>query len=338
METVSFAKLRELTDQAGRIVIVTHKNPDGDALGASLGLCHYLRSRGKFPRVVVPNDFPDFLSWMPGANDILVYFRQKKTVAAQIAGADLILCLDFNALPRVEELEPLIRDSMARRILIDHHPDPSDFAHFGISDVNYCATAEIILDFLLSDTDCTLSTEAAECLYTGIMTDTGCFSYNSSNPRTYRLLAQMLESGLDKDRVYSAVFDNYSEHRMRLLGHCLSERMKVIPERGTAYLWLSAEDMVKYQFQPGDSEGFVNYPLSIKGISFSALFTEKDGKIRISFRSRGNFPTNQIASEHFNGGGHLNASGGESQESLMDTIQRFEQLLPVYFGKESAGT
>lgn len=332
METVSFAKLGELIGQAGHIVILTHKNPDGDALGASLGLYHYMRSQGKLPRVVVPNDFPDFLSWMPGASDIMVYFRQKKSVTMHIARAELILCLDFNALPRAEELEPLINESAAKRILIDHHPDPSDFAHYGISDVSYCATAEIILDFLLSDKKYQLTKEAAECLYTGIMTDTGCFSYNSSNPRTYRLMSRMLESGLDKDRVYSAVFDNYSEHRMRLLGHCLSERMKVIPEWGTAYIWLTAEDMIKYQFQPGDSEGFVNYPLSIKGIRFSALFTEKDGKIRISFRSRGSFPTNLIASEHFRGGGHLNASGGESQEPLLDTIRKFEKLLPAYFG------
>lgn len=335
METITFDKVREIASTDRRIVILTHKNPDGDAIGSSLGLWHYLRQRGCYARVVVPNDFPEFLSWMPGASEMMVYFRQKTSVSEQIEQADLLFCLDFNALSRVEELEPLVKNSGATPILIDHHPFPSDFARYAISDVGYCATSEIILDLLLSDPQYALQKEAAECLYAGIMTDTGCFSYNSSNPRTYRLMAKLLEAGLDKDRIYSQVFDNYSEHRMRLLGHCLKERMKILPGGRAAYVWLTKEDMNDYHFEPGDSEGFVNYPLSIKGVQFSALFTEKDDRIKISFRSRGALATNKLAAEHFNGGGHLNASGGESREPLVDALKRFEQLLPAYIN--SAG-
>jgi bifunctional oligoribonuclease and PAP phosphatase NrnA len=318
------------TDSYG--LILTHQNPDGDAIGSSLGLKHALDHAGISSQVVVPNDFPAFLKWIPGSHEILVYERHKKSILDLIERAIFIFFLDFNDISRIPRLEKQISDSRAFKILIDHHPDPGDFADLVISDISVSSTAELVYLFIKQVFGRKyIDRIVAECLYTGIMTDTGSFSFNSSNPSTFEVLSEILSFGIDKDQIYSNVYDNFSEQRMKLLGYCLDKKMVVLPDFQSAYITLTNEEKKNYSFQPGDSEGFVNYPLSVKGIYFSTFFMENGQKVKISFRSKGNIPVNLFASRYFGGGGHKNAAGGESELSMEKTIERFTSLLPVFF-------
>jgi phosphoesterase RecJ-like protein len=248
--------------------------------------------------------------------------------------ADLIFAIDFNEMKRFRELKDIFDESEAFKVLIDHHPDPSMKVDCMLSDTSASSTAELVYRFIHETGNMRwIDKDIATCLFTGIMTDTGCFSYNSSNRKTWETVADLLDYDINKDQIYALTYDNYSEHRMRLLGFSLNDKMEVFPEYKTGLITLSKEDMARYHFEVGDSEGFVNYPLSIKGVIFSALFLEKDEHVKISFRSKGNFPVNEFSRDNFQGGGHKNASGGEASCSLQEAVRQFKELLPRYKDK-----
>lgn len=322
----------QLIEAAENIVLLGHKNPDGDAIGSSLGLYHFLQAKGKRVHVIVPNDYPQFLKWMPGSENVLVHANGAKEADGLIMEADLIVSLDFNDLKRIGEVGKTIeKNKDAKRILIDHHPYPAEGNDVEVSETKVSSTAELVFSLIqFLDKDALKDKDTAACIYTGIMTDTGCFSFNSSRPETFEAVSVLLASGMDKDYVFDRVFNNFSAGRMKLMGYALDKKMVVIPELRTAYISLSTKEMEEYDFKPGDTEGFVNLPLSIEGIVFAVLFTEKNDFTKISFRSKGNFPANRVASEHFNGGGHRNAAGGESKLALGDTIEHFRSVLTKY--------
>lgn len=316
-------------EEADNIVITTHVSPDGDAIGSSLAFCIFLRTIGKNANVIVPNDFPGFLKWMPASSDIIVYEKKKEIADKMIEQAELIFALDFNVLKRIENVAISVADSAAKKVIIDHHLDPGNFADLVISYPLFSSTSEMIFRIICRMGYYTeLTKECAECIYTGMMTDTGGFTYNSNGSEVYVIISELIKKGIDKDVIYDKVYNNYSESRYRLMGYMLYEKMKIYPEFGAAMISLTNEELSKYDFKKGDTEGFVNMPLSIKGVIFSAFFKEEGGKIKCSFRSQGDVATNLFAAKFFNGGGHKNASGGESYESMERVIADFEQALP----------
>ena len=320
-------------EKADKIVIVSHVSPDGDAIGSSLGLYHFLTSQDKNVHVIVPNAFPDFLKWMPGAKDIIQYNRYKDFADKLIQEADVICVLDLNVLSRLDEMQYAVGESPARKMLIDHHLYPGDFARITISHPQISSTSELVFRLIcqlgnFSD----ISKEGAECIYTGMMTDTGGFTFNSNNREIYLIIGELLSKGIDKDEIYRNVYNNNSEGRLRLQGYVLYEKMQLYPQYRSALISLSREEQKRFQYAKGDTEGLVNIPLSIKDVCFSAFLredTEKD-MIKISLRSVGTFPCNQVASDFFNGGGHLNASGGEFYGPLEDAVALFKQALVKY--------
>ena len=335
-KVIEQAKIDHFTkwfERADKIVIVSHVSPDGDAIGSSLGLYHFLDSQEKTVNVIVPNAFPDFLRWMPGSKDILLYDRYKDFADKLIAEADVICCLDFNALKRIDDMADAVAASPARKIMIDHHLYPEDFCKIVMSYPKISSTSELIFRLIcrmgyFSD----ISKEGAECIYTGMMTDTGGFTYNSNNREIYFIISELLSKGIDKDDIYRKVYNTYSESRLRLMGFILYEKMVVYPEFCSALITLTNAEQQRFNYVKGDSEGFVNIPLSVKNIRFSAFLREdRDaGMIKISLRSVGDFPCNKIASEYFNGGGHLNASGGEFYGSMSEAVDLFKRALVKY--------
>ena len=320
-------------ERADKIVIVSHVSPDGDAIGSSLGLWHFLNSQDKNVHVIVPNAFPDFLKWMPGAKEVIQYNRYKEFADKLIMEADVICCLDFNVLSRIDEMEEIVRVSPGRKMIVDHHLYPGDFARIVISHPQISSTSELVFRLIcqlgnFSD----ITKEAAECIYTGMMTDTGGFTYNSNDREIYLIIGELLAKGIDKDEIYRNVFNTHSEGRLRLMGYVLYEKMQVFPQFNAALITLTREEQKKFQYKKGDTEGFVNMPLSMKGICFSVFLredTEKD-MIKVSLRSVGTFPCNEGASEFFNGGGHLNASGGEFYGPMEEAVALFKQALVKY--------
>ena len=319
-------------ERADKIVIVSHVSPDGDAIGSSLGLYHFLTSQDKTVNVIVPNAFPDFLKWMPGSKDVLLYDRYKEFADKLIAEADIICCLDFNSLKRIDDMGVAVAGSSARKVMIDHHPQPEEFCHITISHPTISSTSELIFRLIcrmgyFSD----ITREGAECIYTGMMTDTGGFTYNSNNREIYYIISELLSKGIDKDDIYRKVFNTYSESRLRLVGHVLAN-MKVYAEYDAAMISLTCAEQKSFDYIKGDSEGFVNIPLSIKNVCFTCFLREDTERpvIKISLRSIGTFPCNQFAAEFFNGGGHLNASGGEFYGTMEEAVKVFEQGLEKY--------
>jgi len=324
-------KLVTLLKQPGNILLVSHYNPDGDAIGSVLALYHYLKEKGHQVSLIVPNDFPDFLKWMPGSDNIVVYFKHQKTATKIINESNVIICVDFNDVTRLKDLGTKLVSSDAAKVLIDHHPKPDDIYKIMINNTGVSSTAELIYNFICKAGDRRLiDSKIAECIYCGIMTDTGCFSFNSSNPETFLIIADLLKCGISKDKIFNRVYDNFSYNRMKLLGYCLNKKMVVLPEYHTAFIYLTRKEMEKHHFKPGDSEGFVNLPFSIEGVNITALFLEKKDEIRISMRSRGGFAVNSFCTENFEGGGHKNAAGGESHISMKKTIEKFKKLLELY--------
>lgn len=312
------------------VVLIPHQGPDGDAMGSALALYHFFRNKALSPVVIVPNEFPSFLNWMPGSDAVINYSQQKQEAETLLQEAGLVFHVDHNDVQRTGVMSKAIAKCKVPTGLIDHHRDAVMQPDFSFYDPQASATAELVYQLIVAlDGEEAVDTEIATCIYTGIMTDTGCFSYNSSRPELFCVVEGLLRKGIDKDRIYGLVYDNFSEHRMRLLGDCL-RTMEVIPAYRTAIMTLSLEQQEVFSFVTGDAEGFVNYPLSVQGVVFSAFFTEKEEKIRISFRSRGAFRVNRFASKWFNGGGHENASGGESKQSLAETVEAFKKLLPLY--------
>lgn len=325
-------EIRKLLDEKQQnIIIVSHRNPDGDAIGSSYALYNYLIKLGHKVNVVIPNSYPQFLNWIPGIKNTLVFEWHKKKCIELFKSCNILFTVDFNDLKRIKEFEQYLMPTKSFKVLIDHHPNPGNFANLSIADTKVSSSAELVYLFLkeLGHNEF-FDKEIAECIYTGIMTDTGCFSFNSSQKQTFEVMGELLEYGLDKDKVYSMVYNNYSYDRMKLLGYCLDEKMVYFPEYNAAYISLSQEDMKKHNFRVGDSEGFVNIPLSIKGVKFSVLFTEKENIVKVSLRSKGDFAVNTIASEYFDGGGHANAAGGESNQNMEKTIAKFEEILEEF--------
>ena len=325
------ALVSDKIEQARSILITSHHNPDGDAIGSALALYHYLSVIGKKSRVLVPNTIPEYLKWMKDVDRILIYSEQQGKAKKVIENADLIFCLDYNGMARTHDAEEALRNSEAFKILIDHHLQPEDdFDHY-ITRVEVSSTAELVYETIAAlGHESLINKEIAECLFTGIMTDTGSFSFSCNYPSTYRIVAKLIEAGLDTTQVHQLVYDTYSERRMRLLGYCLSEKLVVLKDFATAYISLSKHELEHFDFQPGDTEGVVNYALSIENIVFAALFTEKDDIVRISLRSKGDFSVNEFARKHFQGGGHKNAAGADSEISLDETITNFVTLLQDY--------
>lgn len=318
-------------EDAENIVIVTHVGPDGDAMGAALGLWHFLMTENKTTKVIVPSPPPNFLMWMPGAEHILIYKFNQKESDEHIAKADLIFAVDFNAANRLSAMSDVFLTSQARKIMVDHHLNPENIADVIISYPKISSTSELIFRLICRMGHFSnINIACAECIYAGMMTDTGGFTYNSNHEEIYTIIYELIKIGIDKDKIYQKTYSTYSADRMRLMGYCLYQKMKVYPDFNAALITLTQEELKKFNYDNGDAEGFVNIPLSIKGIKFSVFMREDPDKIKVSLRSEGTFPTNTFSAEFFNGGGHLNASGGESYTTLQEAIDVFENALPKY--------
>ena len=331
IEEDKIIKAKELIDGSQHIAIIGHVSPDGDAMGAALALYHFLFSIDKEAVVIFPDSHPRFLDWMQGIKDVLNYTDHKNEVEETLQKVELIVFVDFNEISRVGALSSIVETSTAKKILIDHHPSPSDFCDVMISVPQVASTSELIFRLIcrmghFAD----INKFCAESIYTGMMTDTGGFTYNSNHSEIYIIIAELLKKGVDKDEIYNNVYNTNTADRLKLMGFVLSQKMRVYPEYKTAMISLSLEEQRRFNFQKGDSEGFVNIPLSIEGIVFSVFIKEDPDKLKISLRSRGTFPVNEVSSVHFNGGGHLNAAGGESTLSLSQAEEYFEQILPSY--------
>ena len=325
-------EIKTLLSSPKQVVIVPHKNPDGDAMGSCLGLYHYLIKNKHHAKVIAPNDYPDFLKWLPGNADVMVYESDKNSAESLIENAEIIFTLDFNALHRAGDMETLLENSKAIKIMIDHHQQPHDYATYIYSDVAMSSTCEMVYDFidLLGDAP-TIDAAIATSLYAGILTDTGSFRFPSSTSKTHRVAANLIDKGANHSDIYNSIYDTNSYERLQLLGVAL-KNLKVIPEYRTAYITLSQDELNAANFKKGDTEGFVNYGLSIKNIVFAAIFIEhkQEGIIKISLRSEGEFSVNEFSRENFDGGGHTNAAGGKSDLSLIDTVEKFISILPRY--------
>ncbi len=322
--------------RARRIVIVAHKRPDGDAIGSCLGLYHFLYAFERETFVILPDAIPSNMTILPSSSEIINYEQNVEHCKAIIAETDLIFCLDFNNLERIGALGTLIAQSEAEKIMIDHHLDYQTFADVCISHPEIASTSELIFRLIcrmgyFAD----MSLQTAECICAGMLTDTGGLAYNSNSPEIYTIFAELLRKGVDKDALYRHLFNTYKESRMRLMGYVLSQKLEIIPECHTALFSLTEEELKQYNYEKGDTEGFVNLPLSIDGIIFSIFAREEKDTVKLSLRSVGNFPANKFASHFFEGGGHLNASGAESKLSLQETIDKIKQVLPDFCKSES---
>jgi len=321
-------ELSKLFSSSENILLISHINPDGDAIGSQLALYHFLKTFGRNAGMMTPNYLQEFLKWMDGADLINIFIKDRKKCRKLIEEADLIVMLDFNQSNRLGEAEDLVIASHARKVVIDHHLDPGNFADLIITEPSKCSTSELVHELVCEMNKVQfINKPYAEALYVGIITDTGNFEHGSYSSRTFRIVADLLDSGIEKEKILNLIYNNFSSDRIRLQGYALNRKMVVLPEYKTAYIFLSKNDLAEYNHVKGDTEGFVNLPLSIKGIFFSALFIEKDNFIKLSFRSKGRFPSNEFAAQYFFGGGHLNASGGEYTDTLDNTIDYFLRVL-----------
>lgn len=326
--------LQQLISESQSIVIVCHTNPDGDAIGSSLGWAEYLRSQGKDPTVIVPDQYPDFLHWLPNTEKIIRYDKKREQADLLLKIADLVFCLDFNVPSRVGDMEQTLRNIKAKCVLIDHHLAPDVNTVITISHPTASSTCELVFRIVWQlDGFQAQSKHFAVPIYCGMMTDTGGFTFNSSDPDLYFIISELLTKGIDKDRIYRNVFNNYSENRLRLTGFVMYERLVVDNARHASYYTLRREDLQRFHYIKGDAEGLVNMPLQIKGLRLSISLredTEKDNTVWVSLRSVDDFPCNKMAEEFFNGGGHLNASGGRLYCSMDEAVKITEQAIQKY--------
>ncbi len=311
--------------KAVNIVITAHKSPDGDSIGSSLALYHFLKTLDKHAVVVHPDPAPDFLHWVPGQEGIVDVERNAEKALTLLNEADLIFCLDYNHPSRVGDvMQPVLENASAVKVMIDHHLHPADFCTYVISKPEVCSTAQLVFEWIeeieLLDQ---LTPDACKCIYLGIMTDTGSFRFPSVSAKTHEIAAELIQRGLKHSEIHEAVYDTNTIDRIRLKGYCMSEKLVCLPNLPIAYASMSAEELNRFNYQKGDTEGIVNQILSVSGIQMAVLFTEKDGKIKISFRAKGKYTVNELAAAHFNGGGHAYASGGSADESLEKTIEKF---------------
>lgn len=319
-----FSKLKSAINKSKTISIITHWSPDGDAMGSSLGLYHFLVSLNKNVKVIVPNDYPKFLKWLPGDKSVINHQQKTKTAEKFILESDIVFTLDFNTLARIEKLGDVVsKNKTAVKILVDHHQQPENYAQLVFHDTSACSTCELIYELICGIAGKKVITKKiATCLYTGIMTDSGNFRFPAVTANTHKIVACLIEAGANNNSIYSLIHEDHSETRMRLMGYCLNEKLKIIKEYNTGYICLTEKELTKFNFEKGDTEGLVNYALSISGIKFSAFFAEKDGMFKISFRSKGKFDVNKFARNNWNGGGHKNAAGGQFKSTDLDACEK----------------
>ncbi len=328
MENNFLSAFKRIISTQKKIVIIPHRNPDGDALGSALALKHFLEAKKHKVNIVSPNDYPTFLKWLPGESDIIKFSKKPSIARDKINNAELIFGLDFNSLSRIQDLSEIVKKTNVDKIMIDHHESPEFFANLNYSDPSMSSTCEMVYNIINASDSKLLDKKIACCLYTGIMTDTGSFRYPSTTSKTHQVVSHLLSLGANSSEIHQKIFDSSSMSRIKLLGISLSNLVK-IPDLPVVYITLSKEELVLCDFKKGDTEGFVNYGLSLKGVNFSCMMieNENEGKIKMSFRSQGNFSVDNFARNYFNGGGHLNAAGGVSTESLGKTIIRFKNAL-----------
>lgn len=330
MNTNEIEFLTNFLETPKQIAIIPHRNPDGDALGSTLGLYHVLKQLNHNVKVISPNEFPDFISWLPGADEVLIFERNHETCKKFLQNSNLIFTLDFNALHRTgEQMGAFLSTLSADFVMIDHHQMPDDYAKITVSDTSFGSTCELLYRFLQQlSLQKHINKDVATCIYTGIVTDSGSFKFTKTTGNTHRVVADLIDLGIDNPGIHNNLFSTSSYNRLQLLGRAL-EKLKVFPEHKTAYTWLSQKDLYEFNFQKGDTEGIVNYGLSINGIDLAAIFIENkdEGIIKISFRSEGSFDVNEFSRNYFNGGGHINAAGGKSFDSMQETLSKFETIL-----------
>lgn len=332
MTNEDISKIKELLDTPKKIVIVPHKGPDGDAMGSTLALKLLLESRQHYVHLISPNDYPDFLKWLPYSEEVINYEKEKEKCDEYIEEAEVIFTLDFNHLSRAGAMKNSLEEAKADFIMIDHHQQPDDYAVVTYSDITMCSTAQMVYHFIHNiGLEEHIHAQIATCLYTGIMTDTGSFRYRSTTSLTHHVIADLIERGADNTNIHENVYDTNSYSRLQLLGVAL-QNLKVVEGLRTAYIVLSQEELDRHNFKKGDTEGFVNYGLSLSGVVFAAIFIENkaDDMVKISLRSKGTFSVNDFSRRHFEGGGHTNAAGGKSDLSLDETIAKFISILPDY--------
>jgi len=322
-------QLKALISTPKKIVITTHRGPDGDAIGSSLAMYHLLKQLGHTVNVITPNDYANFLHWLVGDKEVIVYEGNEAKADTITAQADVIFLLDFNTLNRLSSFENSVSKSSATKVLIDHHQDPDrNIAELIFSDTTACSTAQMVYEVIDAlEMTSYLNKAMAECLYVGIMTDTGSFKYASTTAKTHHIIAKLIAAGAENAKIHDLIYDNSSANRIKLLGYCLNEKLRLYPENNAAIISLTAQELKRFEFKKGDTEGFVNYCLAIEGIKFAIFIAEKEGIVKLSLRSKGSFKVNEIANEYFEGGGHMNASGGISHLSVDETIKVVEKII-----------
>ena len=329
---LELTSLKEYLAEPRHIVITTHPKPDGDAMGSSLGMYAYLLLKGHQVSVITPTDYPTFLDWLPNNSDVIIYTEKPEQSQQLIASADLIFCLDFNSLVRIYDMGTYVRDSKAKKVLIDHHLEPEGFEDYRLWTISACATAQLVYEFIVNvmGERALLNQAIASCLYTGIMTDTGSFRFRSTTSNVHRIVADLIDYGADNTLIHQMVYDDFSETRLRFLGHCLLNKLEVLNEYNSAIIVITKQELDKYKISTGDTEGIVNYALSITGIRLAILIIERQDIVKLSIRSTGDFPANEICKKYFNGGGHKNAAGGFSNEKIETVREKFDLILPEY--------
>lgn len=324
--------LQDYLSKPRKVIITTHHKPDADALGSSLGLAGYLEKRGHHVQVITPSDYPVFLAWMPGNEKVLAYDKTKaSTVNEQIQAADIIFCLDFSALGRIYDMADMVRNSPAKKVMVDHHLEPENFAEFVQWDPTAASTAQLIYNLILELGDrSVIDASIASCLYAGLMTDTGGFRHNNTRHEEFLIASELVSLGANPSRISKLVYETNTLTRLRLMGYVLSEKLVVLEEYKVAYITITEEELRRFGSQTGDTEGLVNYGLSVQGVKMAVLIYKRKDDVKLSFRSLGDFSVSDFSRLHFEGGGHKNASGGQTTLSLEETLQKFLNLLPHY--------
>ncbi len=324
--------LKALISEKKNIVIIVHRGPDGDAMGSALGLYNVLVQLGHIVTVITPNDYASFLYWLPGNEKVIVFTEEKEKAKQITTDTDLIFLLDFGQIRRLDDYGDIVQNSTAKKVMIDHHQEPDEhISDILFSDVTACSTAQIVFEIIKElGYKNLINKDVAECLYTGIMTDTGSFKYSSTTERTHHIIAELIGKGAENSKIHDLVYDNFSENRVKLLGYCLNQKLQIFKENKAAIISLNAEELKQFKFKKGDTEGIVNYALSIEDIIFAVFIAEKEGLVKLSLRSKGNFKVNEIAKKYFSGGGHKNAAGGISDISVNDTIEKLKEIFNEY--------
>lgn len=319
---------------AENIVITAHRSPDGDSVGSTMAMYHFIQALGKQAKVCHPDPAPSFLDWVKEDVDFVDYLHREEEVEEIIKGADLLFALDYNGVNRMgHEMGGLFAASEARKVMIDHHPHPDDFVDVAASYPEVCSTCQLVYELAVSSGNHNLiNKEMGTAIYLGIMTDTGSFRFSSVKPRTHEIIGDLLKIGVEHTLIHESTYDNVPIDRLKLRGYAISNKIEVLEKEGVAVLWLSAEELERFDYKKGDTEGLVNTALGVEGVRVAAFFSEKDGQVKISFRSKGSIAVNKIAMDHFSGGGHMNAAGGVANEPIEEAVDRFKSLVPEYFG------